>query len=74
MIEEPESIKYYETEYYNKSYSLIAEVMFALIIDEYLSQIEKNYIIENTIIELPSNNLKSNYRIKIALESIGEAA
>ena len=64
-IEKPEEFKTYTVEYQNKSYELLPEVLFAIIIYDYKKKIEKEYIIENTEIQIPNNNSKIMGRIKI---------
>ena len=71
LITNPQDFKLYNIELYGKEYSVIAEVLFALIISEFKEQIEKEYIIDKTIVELPVNNLKVNARIITALNAIG---
>ena len=71
LFTNPHDFKFYNIELYGKEYSVIAEVLFALIISEFKKQIEKEFIIENTIVQLPSNNLHLSNRIQISLESIG---
>ena len=46
------------------------EVIFALIIYDIKKLIERNYIIENTIVELPTENKQILQRIKISLQAI----
>ena len=50
---------------------MIAEVLFALIMNEYKSKIEKQYIIEETIVTIPTTNSIVHQRITTSLESIG---
>ena len=71
LFTNPHDFKLYNIEFYGKEYSVISEVLFALIINEFKEQIEKEFIIENTIVELPVNNLKVNSRIITALNAIG---
>ena len=67
----PQDFKLYNIELYEKEYTVIAEVLFALIISEFKEQIEKEFIIEKTIVQLPVQNLKVNSRIITALNAIG---
>ena len=57
LFTKPHDFKLYDIELYGKEYSIIAEVLFALIINEFKQQIEKEYIIENTLVELPGATL-----------------
>ena len=66
---EPNNYKCYEIHFNNKWYSIISEVLFALIIDEFLKQIKKDYIIEKTYVTIPSDNYTLMKRIKISLET-----
>ena len=71
LFDQPNDFKLYEINYQHKDYKVIAEVLFALIINEFKEQIEKEFIIENTIVELPVQNRFLNSRIITALDSIG---
>ena len=71
LVQQPENYKMYDIEFQGKSYAVIAEVLFALIISEFKEQIEKEYIIEETIVQLPSDSHQLTNRIQISLESIG---
>ena len=70
-IDNPNDYKYYQITYQNKSYSVIAEVLFGLIIYQYKSKIEKEYIIDNVTIKLQHSDLVLEKRMKISMESIG---
>ena len=67
----PEEYKIYSVQYQRKDYELLPEVFFAIIINEFKQKIEKEYIIENTVIEIPTENKKVLQRIKIALNALG---
>ena len=71
LFTNPQGFKFYNIELYGKEYSVISEVLFALIISEFKEQIEKEFIIENTIVQVPSNNYQLINRIQTSLESIG---
>ena len=71
LFPNPQEFKFYNIELYGKEYTVIAEVLFALLIDEFKEQIEKEFIIDKTIVELTVNNLKVNSRIITALTAIG---
>ena len=70
LFSKPQDFKLYDIKLYGKEYSVIAEVLFALIINEFKGQIEKEFIIENITVKLPVQNLKVNSRILTALDSI----
>ena len=70
-IEQPEIFKEYIIHYQNKEYSVIAEVLFALLMYQIKKKIEKDYIIAETIYELPTENKFFINRFTISLESIG---
>ena len=70
-IDNPQEFKQYKINYQNKEYSVISEVLFALFINEYKQKIEKDYIIDETIVEVPTTNCYFVKRILISLESIG---
>ena len=60
----------YNVEFQNKSYQLLPEVLFAIVINEIKRKIEREFIIENTVIELPRDNSQLIQRIKISLQGI----
>ena len=53
-ISNPDEFKLYEIHYQEKEYKMISEVLFALIIKGFKEQIEKEYIIKETNIEIPN--------------------
>ena len=69
-IENPEDYKYYSINYQNKEYNIISEVLFALYMNQYKKKIEKEYIIEKTIVEAPTNNDLFINRLNVALDAI----
>ena len=70
LINEPDNYKYYSNEYQLNHYELIFEILFALIILEFKEIIQKNYIIENTIVQLPTHDNRVIRRIQISLETL----
>ena len=70
-IEHPESFSTHQIVFQNKEYSLLPEVLFSLIIREYKTKIEKEFIIDQTIIQMPSRDFLVFERIKTSLEAIG---
>ena len=62
-IDHPDDFSTYTVKFQNKSYSLLPEVFFAIIIYDYKKKIEKQFIIKNTILELQINNNKNNTKI-----------
>ena len=71
LFTNPEEYKVYNIQFQNKEYSVISEVLFALIINDFKQQIEKEYIIEKTLIQIPLENKLLIERIQISLEAIG---
>ena len=71
IINNPEKFKEYSIQYQQQEYIVIAEVLLALIVNEFKKKIEKEYIIEETQIMIPTDNFRSIHRIKTALKSIG---
>ena len=69
-IENPEEYRLYSIHYFNKEYQVVAEVLFAIIMKDFKERIEKEFIIEEVFVEIPSNNHQLAERIKISLESI----
>ena len=70
-----EDYKLFTVQFQNKEYQLLPEVLFSLIINVFKQQIEREYIITNTLIQLPITNNNENYnkilqRIKISLQAI----
>ena len=73
-IEQPEMFKEYTIYYQDKEYNVIAELLFALIINEYTKKMEKQFILKETTFKLPEkyqSNTNFINRFKISLESIG---
>ena len=71
LINKPEEYKLYSIHYFKKEYQVVAEVLFALILDEIVQKVKKEYILDKTIIELPSKNKMFQNRMKVALDAIG---
>ena len=72
LIEHPEEFKQYKITYQGQEYEVIAEVLLALIFYQYKNKIEKEFIIDETILQFETeeeNNMLIN-RIKVALEAI----
>ena len=53
LINKPEEYKLYSIHYFKKEYQVVAEVLFALILDEIVQKVKKEYILDKTIVELP---------------------
>ena len=70
-IKEPKEFKVYTVELFNKEYNVIAEVLFALLINQCKLQIEKDFIITKTVVDLPIQNAFFNSRMITSLDSIG---
>ena len=70
-IEKPNEYKEYSITYQNNQYTVISELLFALIINEFKKKIAKEFIIDETIVHVPSNDNRLINRIRISLESIG---
>ena len=69
-VENPDDYSTYPIVFQAKTYELLPEVLFAIIINEIKKKIEKECIIQTTIIELPINDPKVLQRIKISLQGI----
>ena len=69
-IEFPQEYKKYEIQYQGREYSVIAEVLFALIIKQFKERVENEWIIDETIVEVPSYDYVFIQRLRISLESI----
>ena len=70
-IETPNDYKEYKIHYQNKEYSVIYEMLFGLIIQEFVEKIVKQWIIDHVVVYIPSQDYQIALRMKIALESIG---
>ena len=66
----PDEFTLYPVQYQGKEYKLLPEVLFAIIINEFKKKVEKEYIIEETILQLPEDNEKVFQRLKISLNAI----
>ena len=64
-IDSPEIFKEYTIQYQNKEYNVIAELLFALFINEFKKKIEKDYIIDETIVYMPFHHNLLIQRMKI---------
>ena len=70
LINQPYNYKLYQIKYQQKQYEITFEVLFALIIDHFKQIIEKKYIIDETIVTVPTRDYEAIRRIEIALKSI----
>ena len=70
-IENPKDNTKYTVHFQNKIYQILPEVMFSLVISEFKKLAESHYIIEETILEIPSDSHLITERMKTSLESIG---
>ena len=70
-IKNPEEFITYPVHFQNKDYSLLSEVLFSIIITEFKQIIERNYIINETVVQIPTNHCQCVERIKISLQTIG---
>ena len=70
-VENPGELIVHTIQFQNKEYQILHEVLFGIIINEFKQIIEKEYIIENTVIDIPSNNCILSERIITSLEAIG---
>ena len=70
-IEKPDDYRSYSIQFQNKSYELLPEVLFAIVIDEIKKKVEKEFIVDETLVEIPSRDYVVIERIKTSLESVG---
>ena len=73
FVNNPEEFKEYPISYQGKEYEVIAEVLLSLILHQYKNQIEKKYIIDETILNIETeeeNKILIN-RIKVSIDAIG---
>ena len=70
LTNKPNEYKLYEIEYQLQHYQSTFEVIFGLIIDHFKQFIEKYYIIEETIVYIPTRDYEAIRRIEICLNSI----
>ena len=71
IIENSNEFKLYSFVYQEKEYEVIAEVLFALLIDKFREVVEKKWILEKIVIVLPRNDRKIMKRINVSLQGIG---
>ena len=69
-IENPDDYSSQQIVYQGKEYNVLPEVLFAIIILEFKTIVEKEYVIRETIVEIPSERGKCYVRIQTSLESI----
>ena len=69
-LTKPVEFTLYSIKFQGKEYHLLAEVLFGIVMSEVKQKVEKEYIIIDTILELPTENRKVLQRIKITLEAI----
>ena len=70
-LQQPDDYSTYLIEFQNKTYNLLPEVFFSLIINEFRKKVEKEFIIENTEIQIEIGNLRVMERIRVSLDGIG---
>ena len=52
-LTQPEEFTLYSVKFQGKEYQLLAEVLFGIVMSEVKEKVEKEYIIEESIVELP---------------------
>ena len=68
----PTEFKKYKISYQGKEEEVIAEVLFALLINKFKKKIEKDYIIDEVIVEIAQQIYKSFIlRLTTSIESLG---
>ena len=70
LFDDPTNYMLYNVTYKNSHYEVVFEVLFSLFINEFKTKIEKEYIIERTIVEIETSNHYIIRRIQIALENL----
>ena len=70
FIQNPIEYKLYTIQYQQKSYSIVAEVLIALILNDFVKKVKKEFIIDKTILVMPFENNFLKQRITVALEKI----
>ena len=71
LFTESSLYKYYEITFHQKDYKLIAEVLIGLIMNEFKKKIEQKYIIDESFVEIETEDPDVIGRISIAIEAIG---
>ena len=61
----------YSFSYQNQQYSVVAEVLFALLVEEFKSKIQNNCFIYSTLIDVPKEYRSITTRINNSLNAIG---
>ena len=71
LLKNPTEMKEYQIVYHNKQYTLLVESILALIFNEFKKKIEKIGIIDETLVELPTENALCSLRVQQACLNIG---
>ena len=69
-MEQPEDYSTYQIEYQKREYKLLPEMLFTIIINEFMQPVSREYIIENIEYEIPTDDFTANQRMKISLNII----
>ena len=64
-FDDPKQFKFYSIKFQEKEYQLLPDVLFAIIINEFKHKIEKDFIIKETFLFIPSDNYQITERINI---------
>ena len=70
-IDQPEDFTEHQIQFKNKDFQLLPEVLFAILISEFKNRIDKDFIINDTIVEIPSRDCLITERMRTSLQSIG---
>ena len=68
-MQKPDEFLTYSVKFQNKTFDLLPEVLFAIIIHDLLKRIKRDFVIKNTQIELEDQNKLLLNRIKVSLNS-----
>ena len=71
LLFQPTIYHKYHVKYQSKEYDIVAELLLSLIIKEFMKHIDKEYTIDATVVEIPSDSHHAMQRIKVSLENIG---
>ena len=71
FIEHPDDFTPYTVTYHGKTHSVLPEILFAIIINEYKTKIEKCHVIDATVVQTPSRDSFLADRLRVSLEAIG---
>ena len=71
LINNTEEYKLYTIQLQKEEYQVVAEILLALILDDFIHKAKKDFIIEKTLVEFQNENKMLKERINVALDAAG---